>query len=62
MLLDVGTEPDTHGIVNLIKSFRDPIIGGATGLMSVDSNFISEEESTDPVKKPGCFKNFFYSV
>jgi chitin synthase len=42
VLLDVGTEPDPRGIVNLIKAFQDPNIGGATGLMSVDSNFISE--------------------
>jgi cellulose synthase/poly-beta-1,6-N-acetylglucosamine synthase-like glycosyltransferase len=47
VLLDVGTEPDPHGIVNLIKAFREPNVGGVTGLMSVDSNFISEEDSVD---------------
>jgi chitin synthase len=62
VLLDVGTEPDTHGIVNLVKSFRDPSVGGATGLMSVDSNFISEEETSGPENKAGCCKNFFFSV
>jgi chitin synthase len=49
VLLDVGTQPDATGVVNLIKGFynnngtQDEDVGGTTGLMSVDSNFPSEE-------------------
>lgn len=63
VLLDVGTEPDPYGIVNLIKTFRDESIGGATGLMSVDSNFISEEEPNgSDAAGSNCCKSFFYSI
>ena len=49
VLLDVGTQPNQNGVANLIKGFRNhdgsdnPDVGGVTGLMSVDSNFPSEE-------------------
>jgi chitin synthase len=48
VLLDVGTQPDDSGIVNLIKGFynrngtEDEDVGGTTGLMNVDPNFPSE--------------------
>ena len=48
-MLDVGTQPNNDGVANLIKGFRnhdgtdDYNVGGVTGLMSVDSNFPSEE-------------------
>jgi len=40
-LLDVGTKPEDMGVVNLIRGFIDKDVGGCTGLMSVDSAFIS---------------------
>lgn len=43
MLLDVGTKPEDMGVVNLIRGFTDKDVGGVTGLMSVDSEFPSEE-------------------
>ena len=52
VLLDVGTQPNDNGVVNLIKGFRkhdgtDNLdVGGVTGLMTVDSNFQSEEGGT----------------
>lgn len=61
VLLDVGTEPDKNGIVNLIRAFADENVGGATGLMSVDSNFMSEEGDSSG-SSSNIFKNCFYSV
>jgi len=43
VLLDVGTKPEDMGVVNLIRGFVDKNVGGCTGLMSVDSEFKSEE-------------------
>lgn len=62
VLLDVGTEPDPKGIANLITAFHDKKIGGVTGLMSVDSNFVSEEEGSEKHKKKNCFLDAFASV
>jgi hypothetical protein len=46
--LDVGTKPEKEGVVNLIKSLeQNPNVGGVTGLMSVDSNFKSEEGNNE---------------
>ncbi len=45
----MGTQPDEKGVANLIRGFynlngkEDKDVGGTTGLMSVDSNFPSEE-------------------
>jgi chitin synthase len=47
VLLDVGTKPDTEGVVNLIRGFVDKDVGGVTGLMSVDSQFPSLEGGDD---------------
>lgn len=41
MLLDVGTQPDEFGVVNLMKGFTSPEIGGVAGFLSVDSAFPS---------------------
>lgn len=34
-------------MVNLLRGFSDPDVGGCTGLMSVDANFPSEEGGDD---------------
>ena len=42
MLLDVGTTPGRHGLVNLIRGFSGDVnVGGVSGFMSVDTNFKS---------------------
>ncbi len=52
MLLDVGTTPGRHGLVNLIRGFAgNPNVGGVSGFMSVDPNFKSEEGGDEEVKK-----------
>ena len=49
VLLDVGTQPDKDGVANLIRGFYNrngtdnTKVGGVTGLMSIDSEFPSEE-------------------
>ena len=44
MLLDVGTKPDKNGIADMIKGLsQNPDYRGATGFMSLDSNFPYEE-------------------
>lgn len=46
--MDVGTKPESYGVVNLIRGFgNDKDVGGVTGLMSVDANFPSEEGGDD---------------
>ena len=62
MLLDVGTVPDETGISNLIKGLsQDSNCGGATGFMSVDSNFPSEEGG-DASEEDGCLMKCFSSI
>lgn len=62
MLLDVGTVPDKNGIVNLIKGLsQDNSYGGATGFMSVDSNFPSEE-GDDNGEEDGCLSKLCCSI
>lgn len=39
----MGTKPSPKGILKLIEAFEDPNCGGATGFMSVDASFQSEE-------------------
>jgi hypothetical protein len=65
VLLDVGTEPSNTGIANLLRGFDSKDVGGVTGLMSVDSNFPSEEgggevEQSSPFME--CMRDTLYSV
>jgi len=63
VLLDVGTTPGRHGLVNLIRGFSGNInIGGVSGFMSVDTNFKSEEGGEDgdaPKTSNFCMKHIF---
>jgi chitin synthase len=57
ILLDVGTKPEDTGVVNLIRGFIDKDVGGVTGLMSVDSEFPSEEGGDEDAEGGNCFSN-----
>jgi chitin synthase len=47
VLLDVGTQPNEEGLVNLLRGFYNrngtdnSTVGGVTGLMSIDNEFPS---------------------
>ena len=68
VLLDVGTQPNNDGVANLIKGFRnhdgtdDYEVGGVTGLMSVDSNFPSEEGGDVFEEEEGWIMRTFFSI
>lgn len=65
VLLDVGTEPSSTGIANLMRGFDNKDVGGVTGLMSVDSNFPSEEggsEMEESSEFMECLRDSFFSV
>lgn len=61
-LLDVGTKPDPTGLLNLLKGFNDCNVGGVTGLMSIDSDFRSEEGGDKEEEEEGFFKRNFASI
>ena len=68
VLLDVGTQTNEDEVANLIRGFKkmdgsdNEDIGGVTGLMSVDSEFPSEEGGDTYTQEDGWIKRTFFSI